>query len=522
MTMRTNAFWFFVAFLVGGAAVWWTKLAVTNAWFAAMVAAGVVFALMIYYLINDEDAPEQEGDNVYYLGLLFTLISLMFALLDLFGSDAIAIPNAEKIRALLENFGIALTSTVVGIAGRVVLHNWQRTGTSGTTEIPEDIVGQLAPPASASSRDLDRFNRHLLGKIARELTQGANALARFHRIVRSHSSESEDYLRTHSETLQREGTEFKETLQRNVDSFTRELKSQAGSTLQAVESSLGTVAQQTETFLERLRSAHDGYLSEIRENTRIFHDEIQSASSSNLDALRRNLDAAAQVTQVLPKRLRSTHDDYLAEIRETTRAFHDNIQSASSQNLDALQQNFDAAAKQSLSLAENLSTVNERIGEASNKLESGLGRASDASAALGNSADQAAKSTAVLEVKVEKLHAALDPLRAITATMAALLDAAGELDARIRAGRDSEQAATAIGQIGDTLRSITDKAATATNHAARAVELIDALTRSIQTTEGETRRAAEALRILATEAETRAESLRQRQGSAFGFWKRGK
>ena len=144
MTMRTNAFWFFVAFLVGGAAVWWTKLAVTNAWFAAMVAAGVVFALMIYYLLNDEDAPEQEGDNVYYLGLLFTLISLMFALLDLFGSDAIAIPNAEKIRALLENFGIALTSTVVGIAGRVVLHNWQRTGTAGTTEFPEDIAGQLA------------------------------------------------------------------------------------------------------------------------------------------------------------------------------------------------------------------------------------------------------------------------------------------------------------------------------------------------------------------------------------------
>ncbi len=30
-------------------------------------------------MLNDEDAPEEEGDNVYYLGLLFTLLSLMFS-----------------------------------------------------------------------------------------------------------------------------------------------------------------------------------------------------------------------------------------------------------------------------------------------------------------------------------------------------------------------------------------------------------------------------------------------------------
>ena len=119
---RTNASWFFVALLGGGAGVWWTKSAFPNTpWVAATVAAGVVLALIAYYMFNDEDAPEEEGDNVYYLGLLFTLISLMFALVELFGSDTSAVRNAEKIRVLLENFGIALTSTVVGIAGRVAV-----------------------------------------------------------------------------------------------------------------------------------------------------------------------------------------------------------------------------------------------------------------------------------------------------------------------------------------------------------------------------------------------------------------
>ena len=468
MTKRTNALWFFVALLGGGTAVWLTKTTITNAWFAAMVAAGVVLALMIYYLLNDEDAPEEEGDNVYYLGLLFTLISLMFTLVELFGPDTDAVRDAEKIRVLLENFGIALTSTVVGIAGRVALQNWQWAASSESPESAEDTA---VPPRSANAQDLEGFNRHLLGRIARDLTQGANALARFHRIVRSHATDSEDYLHSHSEMLKRESAEFKDTLQRNADMFAQELKSQAESALQDVGGSLGAVAQQAEALLERLQSAHDGYL---------------------------------------------------AEVRETTRSFHDGIQSASSQNLDALQRNSDAAAKQSRSLVENLSAVNERIDKAFNNFESGLRHASDASATLSNNANQAAKSTALMDAEVSKLRAALAPLHAGTEAMTGMLDAIGELDARIRAGRDTEQTAEAVRQIGETLRTITAEAAAATERAARAAELIDTLTGSMQTTEGETRRAAEALHVLASEAEARAENLRQRQGSGFRFWNRNR
>lgn len=512
MTKKTNALWFFVALFGGGIAVWWTKTTITDAWFAAMVAAGVVLALMIYYLLNDEYAPEEEGDNVYYLGLLFTLISLMFTLLELFGPDADAVRNAEKIRVLLENFGIALTSTVVGIAGRVALQNWQRAASEDT----------VIPPPSANAQDLEGFNRQLLGRIARDLTQGANALARFHRIVRSHATDSENYLTSHSEMLTRESAEFKDTLQRNVDTFAEELKSLAESTLQAVGVSLGAVAEQAEALLERLQSAHDSYLAEVRETTRSFHNEIQSASGQSLDALRQNFDAAAQQAETLPERLRTAHDGYVAEILETTRSFHDEIQSVNSQNLEVLQRNSDATAKQSRSLAENLSVVNERIDKAFDNFESGLRHASDASATLSNNANQAAKSTALMEAEVGKLRAALVPLHASTEVMTGMLDAIGELDARIRAGRETEQTAAVVQQIGETLRTITAEAAAATEHAARAAELIKTLTGSVQTTEEETRRAAEALRVLVSEAQAQAENLRQRQGSGFRFWNRSR
>ena len=179
---RTNALWFFVAFLGGGAGVWWTKSAFPdNAWIAAMVAAGVVLALIVYYMLNDEDAPEEEGDNVYYLGLLFTLVSLMFTLVELFGSDTDAVRNAEKVRVLLENFGIALTSTVVGIAGRVAVQNWQSAPPAEGSEFADDSAGPDAPAWARKlpgSREIqptpareDRAGTHPRRKRARAVSQ---------------------------------------------------------------------------------------------------------------------------------------------------------------------------------------------------------------------------------------------------------------------------------------------------------------------------------------------------------------
>ena len=466
---RTNAFWFFVALFGGGAIVWWTKTAFANAWYAAVVAAGVVLTLAIYYLLNDEDAPEEEGDNVYYLGLLFTLISLMVTLVELFGADADAVRNAEKIRTLLENFGIALTSTVVGIAGRVAVQNWQLTGSAGRPEFAEDEVVPSPPPVGASSQDLEVFNRHLLGRIARDLTQGANALARFHRIVRSHASDSGVYLREHSETLKRENAAFRDTLQHDAEAFTQELKTQAEMTLATVGGALGAATKRAETLLDRIQSAQEGYLAETREVTTSFHEEIRSTSGESLDSLRRN---------------------------------------------------FDAAAKQSVALTQNLTTVHDRIGESFDNLESGLRHASEASAAFGGSAEQAAKSHAVLESELEKLRTVLAALHAGAEAMKGILDAMGELDARMRAGRDTEQTAAAVQQMGETLRTVAADGAAAAEQAAKAAALFDAVTRSLQTTEGETRRAAEALRSLANEAEAQVETLRERQGSGFGFWKR--
>jgi hypothetical protein len=52
------------------------------------------------------------GDNFYYLGFIYTLASLSAALVQM--------RSGIEIEAVLGNFGVALITTIVGIAGRVV------------------------------------------------------------------------------------------------------------------------------------------------------------------------------------------------------------------------------------------------------------------------------------------------------------------------------------------------------------------------------------------------------------------
>jgi hypothetical protein len=62
---------------------------------------------------------DQAGDNAYYLGLLFTLTSMAFALYEFGRATDLEQSGVEQI---IGNFGIALASTVAGIFLRVFLH----------------------------------------------------------------------------------------------------------------------------------------------------------------------------------------------------------------------------------------------------------------------------------------------------------------------------------------------------------------------------------------------------------------
>ena len=91
---------------------------VTNLLAVAVTGAALfTYAAVSYFSNQTKIEPETIGDNCYYLGFLFTLTSLSIALFQIsqLDNDVIA------YRQLISGFGVALSSTIIGVFLRVIL-----------------------------------------------------------------------------------------------------------------------------------------------------------------------------------------------------------------------------------------------------------------------------------------------------------------------------------------------------------------------------------------------------------------
>jgi hypothetical protein len=142
-----SVFLFFVA--VGCAYILIAKLADIDPFYVTFVPVGIMlgYALLIYSARALRLRDDQSGDNLYYMGFLFTLTSLGVSLYQFTASRA-----AEEI---VQNFGIAIGSTITGIGLRVIFNQMRRD--------PDEVVGRfldslkeitakLTEPIEAASR----------------------------------------------------------------------------------------------------------------------------------------------------------------------------------------------------------------------------------------------------------------------------------------------------------------------------------------------------------------------------------
>lgn len=139
---------------------------------AAEVVAGLAAALMVayaliaYWLPRVRIRPDRLGDNMYYMGFVFTLASMSAALIDM--------QRGADVASLIGSFGIALFSTIVGIAGRVVLLQ-MRTEVEDVEEIVRqdliDQAGKLRGQMTAAVNDLEVFRLGVRHSLEEKLTE---------------------------------------------------------------------------------------------------------------------------------------------------------------------------------------------------------------------------------------------------------------------------------------------------------------------------------------------------------------
>jgi len=107
------------------------------------VAIMIGYAWLIWFARNLRLRDDQAGDNLYYMGFLFTLTSLGVSLYQFNAARA-----AEDI---VQNFGIAIGSTISGIALRVIFNQMRR----DPVEIERQMRLELAEAARRVRREMD-------------------------------------------------------------------------------------------------------------------------------------------------------------------------------------------------------------------------------------------------------------------------------------------------------------------------------------------------------------------------------
>jgi hypothetical protein len=136
---------FFIFVAAGCAYVIYSKSIHLSAWettaipVVIMLSYAAIIATVRLFRLRDDQA----GDNLYYMGFLFTLTSLGMSLYQ-FRSDA----AAEEI---VRNFGVAIASTIAGVALRVLFNQMRK----DPLETEQAARLELAEASRRVRRELD-------------------------------------------------------------------------------------------------------------------------------------------------------------------------------------------------------------------------------------------------------------------------------------------------------------------------------------------------------------------------------
>jgi len=136
----------FIGFVLAGCAyIVLAKLAGMGQLYVTFVpvATMLFYALLITLARGLRLRDDQSGDNLYYMGFLFTLTSLGVSLYQFSATRA-----AEEI---VQNFGIAIGSTIAGIGLRVIFNQMRR----DPIEVERMMRLELAEAARRVRRELD-------------------------------------------------------------------------------------------------------------------------------------------------------------------------------------------------------------------------------------------------------------------------------------------------------------------------------------------------------------------------------
>lgn len=219
----------------------------------------VPIAIMIGYFIVSWAAgklrvhDEQTGDNLYYMGFLFTLSSLGASLYQ-FGMDA------SSMDEIVRNFGIAITSTITGIALRIFYNQVRRDPT-----------------------DVERAARHELIDMTRRVRTEMESVAR----------EFADFRRVCNQMLEEGFDEIARQAEKNGEQVRQAFDGMAAKAIQPVQETSEKIARTLERTFGRIEDRFSGIANKV-ETVAISLDKANGSMAGTVSKFEAQADIVAK------------------------------------------------------------------------------------------------------------------------------------------------------------------------------------------------------------------------------------
>ncbi|MGR3913027.1 MAG: hypothetical protein OD918_00630 [Gammaproteobacteria bacterium] len=295
-----------------------TVLSVLARWLAEG-STGAIIALMIcvvflgvYAYQSSDSADSHAPENLYYMGLLFTLVSLMYSLIVLFVFNIGDGNVGERVYNLVGSFGIALASTFVGIFLRIVL--LQKTLPEREDELEEQARRDLAETASRLRRELMKAIEDM-GRFRRAITQATNDA------VRESAKAHGDVIRDAKKAASEKAGIFAD--------MTGEIGDKLASAGDDIAAAAGNVKKLLDDMTEQQKQQHQDLIARGKKSTEQVAGDIRELLgkiSGEFDAVLTHLQNVARDMQKTQKSIGAMAggcNALNAEIKQTGKIFSD-------------------------------------------------------------------------------------------------------------------------------------------------------------------------------------------------------
>lgn len=232
----------------------------------SLFALVVTCSLMVSYhlksrkYINTPTSKEVFADSFYYLGFLFTFITLLFV---------VSIGPFESSESMIRNMGVALATTVVGLAYRIYLTQFNPI----INEPEEDIQKNLVTLAS-SIVDISSNLQNQLSKVTKDLGQAGNLLnQQINTVDLNQFNKTLDPFKNNLNSLNLE----LDKIRNDTSRITSEINNSAQS-LNSITGSLDrikNVADSSEEVIEEIKNTN----AKINDNQTISNDNLEQINN---------------------------------------------------------------------------------------------------------------------------------------------------------------------------------------------------------------------------------------------------